>query len=142
MLAFCLWMRPEIPRHHLLRLLSESSEAVKQQFQVADPRKMERVTGLIHHVASMMQAETRKRSPEFIAARARVQAMYDADELDQRQLEAFAIAGKFDESSIALALICDLPIGVVERALVEQKCDQILLLGKPPACRGTRPVRS
>ena len=34
------------------------------------------------------------------------------------------------KSTIALSLLCELPIGLVERAIVDDRCEQILVLGK------------
>jgi uncharacterized protein (DUF2336 family) len=129
-LALCIWLRPDIPRHHLLRLLSDASETVKQQFQAIDPRKAKIVKEMVGHAGCQMQAEVRKRSSEFNAALAHVQGLHTAGKLKQDDLAAFAIAGKFDQTSIALSLMCDLPVGVIEQALVSEKCDQILVLAK------------
>jgi uncharacterized protein (DUF2336 family) len=50
--------------------------------------------------------------------------------LDREYLLAVARAGKFDETTIALSLLCDLPIGLVERVIVQDRSEQILVLGK------------
>jgi uncharacterized protein (DUF2336 family) len=129
-LALCIWLRPEIPRQYLLRLLSEASDTVRNQLETIDPRKAKLARAMVGHAASQMQAEVRKRSPEFIAAQAHLEALHAAAALNQGELVAFAVAGKFDECCIALALMCDLTVDFVERVLVGQKCDQILVLGK------------
>jgi len=56
--------------------------------------------------------------------------MHDAGELTEAELCGFARAHKFDETTIALSLMCDLPIGLVERALVQDRSEPILVLGK------------
>jgi hypothetical protein len=45
-------------------------------------------------------------------------------------LAQFARADKFDETSIALSLICDLPIALVERAFVDKRSEQIIVIAK------------
>ena len=39
-------------------------------------------------------------------------------------------AGKFDETTVALSILCDLPIGACERAMVQNRADLLLLLAK------------
>jgi hypothetical protein len=42
----------------------------------------------------------------------------------------FARAGQFDEATIAISILADLPIGVVERAVANRRTEQILVLAK------------
>ncbi|MGL1297083.1 DUF2336 domain-containing protein, partial [Vibrio parahaemolyticus] len=48
----------------------------------------------------------------------------------EHRLREFASAGRFDETAIALSLMCAVPLGAVERALVHDGADQILMLAK------------
>jgi hypothetical protein len=41
-----------------------------------------------------------------------------------------AVAGNFDETSIALSMMCQLPIGLIERAIVQDWSEQLLVLTK------------
>jgi len=45
-------------------------------------------------------------------------------------LSAFASAGKFDETSIALALMCDVPIGLTERMMAQERSEEIILMAR------------
>jgi hypothetical protein len=45
-------------------------------------------------------------------------------------LYAFAMAKQFSQTVLALSLICDVPAGIVERALVDDRSEQILVLAK------------
>jgi Uncharacterised protein conserved in bacteria (DUF2336) len=45
-------------------------------------------------------------------------------------LEAFAREGKFDETTIALSMMCDLPIAPVERAVAQDWSEQVLVLAR------------
>jgi Uncharacterised protein conserved in bacteria (DUF2336) len=77
-----------------------------------------------------LQAQARERSAEYAAAEAHVQSLHRSGQLDERHLTAFAQAGKFDETTIALSLLCDLPIGLIERAITQTQSAQILILAK------------
>jgi hypothetical protein len=50
--------------------------------------------------------------------------------LNEAQLLAFADEGSFDKVVAALALMCDLPVGVVERAFVQNQTEQIIVLAR------------
>ena len=42
----------------------------------------------------------------------------------------FAQARKFDEATIALSLLCDLPVGHIEQVIVHNHADQLFVLAK------------
>jgi hypothetical protein len=45
-------------------------------------------------------------------------------------LALFARSGKFDETTIALSILANLPIGLVERAITNNRTEQVLVLAK------------
>jgi hypothetical protein len=53
-----------------------------------------------------------------------------ADKLHEAQLLAFADEDSFDKVVAALSLMCDLPLGVVERAFVQSQTEQIVVLAR------------
>ena len=53
-----------------------------------------------------------------------------AGKLSEAQLCDFARTGKFDETVVTISLICDMPVGVIERAIVNDSTDQLLVLVK------------
>jgi uncharacterized protein (DUF2336 family) len=129
-LALCVWLRPDIPRQHLVKLFVEASEAVKGQLAEADPRRAELIKIAVAEASDQIQAAARACSDDFAQARCFVGSLHAAGKLDQAQLHAFANEGTFDKVTAALSLMCDLPIGLVERALVQTQAEQILVLAK------------
>jgi uncharacterized protein (DUF2336 family) len=129
-LALRVWCRPEIPRVHLLQLFGAASEAVQQELQRANPRKAEHVRSMIARARDELQTRARESSPEFLAARASVESLRQAGQLSEAQLSEFARARKFDETSVALSLLADLPVGLVERSVMNERPDQILVVAK------------
>jgi uncharacterized protein (DUF2336 family) len=129
-LAVGIWLRPEVPRQHLLRLFADASEAVRKKFESSDYRRANVVREMIAQASNKMQAEARERSADYACAQSRVQSLHRSGALSEAQLRAFAQAGCFDETAVALSLLCDLPIGVVERALGEERPEQSLVLAK------------
>ena len=129
-LAACTWSRSEIPRRHLLRLFADASDSVRRRLSKEDPRKSALIAEIVTRAASHLQTQTREMSAEFAKARGLVQSLSDAGKLDETVLFDFANLEKFAETALALSVISDLPVGLVERALVEARSEQILVLAK------------
>jgi uncharacterized protein (DUF2336 family) len=129
-LALAVWARPEIPRQHLLTLFAEASEAVRRNLEAVDRAKGGILQEVIAQASNRIQTGLRESSAVYKTARAHVTALHQAGKLDEVQLAEFAGAGRFDEATIALALMADLPIGVIERAVANRRTEQILVLAK------------
>ncbi len=129
-LALLVWSRPEIPREYLLTLFETASETVRLKFETADRSKTDLVRDMIKRAADQIQTQLRDHSPNFPAARANIEELHKNGELTEARVYEFASGGKFDETAEALSLLADLPIGAVERALVHDSGDQILILAK------------
>ncbi len=129
-LAVCTWSRPEIPRQHLLKLFADASDSVRRKLSKEDPRKAAKIAEVVARAASHLQTQTRERSADFASADSRVQSLNEAGKLDDAALFDFANSKKFTETVLALSAICDLPVGLVERALVEERSEQVLVLAK------------
>ena len=129
-LASRTWSRPEIPRRHLLKLFADASEAVRRRLSREDPRKAALIAETVTRAASQLQTRTREGSADFAGASALVQSLREAGKLDETVLFDFADSEKFAETVLALAVMCDLPVGLVERALVDERSEQILVLAK------------
>lgn len=129
-LALLVWSRPEIPRDYLLRLFESASEAVQQRFEAADRTRADLVHEMIKRAADQLQTSLRDHSSDFAAARAAIEELHKKGKLTELQLYRFAERGKFDETAIALAILTDLPVGAIERALVHDTGDQVLVLAR------------
>ncbi len=129
-LALLVWARPEIPREYLLTLFETASETVRTKFEAADRGKTDIVREMIKQAADQIQTKLRDKSSNYADARAHVEQLHKNGELTEDQLCEFARLRKFDETATALSLLTDLPIGAIERALVHDTGDQILVLVK------------
>lgn len=129
-LADCIWSRPEIPRQHLLSLLANASEAVKLKLASKDPRKASLILEVVAQASNQIQTRIRKKSAAFEAAHSHVQSLHGSGRLGETQLAEFAHAEMFDETAVALSIICDLPIDLIEGAFVDGQWEQILVLAK------------
>jgi len=129
-LALSVWSRTDIPRQNLVKLFADASEAIRDQMMKADPRRAELIKTAVAEVTDEIQARTRADSDSFSTARSHVEALHSAGQLSESQLNAFAGEGSFEKVTVALSLLCQLPIGVVERAFVQKHTDQILVMAK------------
>ena len=129
-LAQTVWARSEISRNFLLTLFETASEAVRLKLEAADRAKAAIIRDMVKQASDKIQKQTRERSPEFLAAQAKVQSLHQAGVLNEDRLREFAHAASFEETAVALSLLADLPIGAIERALVLDHSDQVLVLAR------------
>lgn len=129
-LALCVWSRPDIPRQNLVKLFVDASEEVKNQLVEADPRRAELIKSMIARATDTIQDKARAGSNDFAQASRDVKALHAAGKLNEAQLLAFAEQASFDKVVAAVALMCELPVGAVERAFVQNQTEQIIVLAR------------
>jgi uncharacterized protein (DUF2336 family) len=129
-LALCVWSRPDIPRQNLVQLFVAASEALKIRLVETDPRRAGLIEAVVARASDRIQADARIGSDDFAQAESYVGSLHASGRLDQQQLAAFANEASFDKVTVALSLMCSLPIELVERAFVQNQTEQIIVLAK------------
>lgn len=129
-LALCVWARPDIPRHDLVKLFVQASEVVRGRLEAADPRQAALVRAAVAEASDAIQATARAGSSQHAQALAHVQRLHSLGQLDEARLLVFARERSFDRTAVALSLMCDLPIGLIERTLVHNEPEQLLVFAK------------
>ncbi len=129
-LACSVGARPEIARHHFLKLLSTASKAVRLALEGAHPEHAGEIKQLVAKVATAIQEKAAATSRDYAAARARVEALRTSGQLGEGDLARFAQAGSFEDTAVVLASLSALPIDVVERVLVQDRAETILIVAK------------
>ena len=129
-LALSVWSRAEIPRQHVLALFERASEAVRAKLEAADPRRAGLIRSLVVDASDKIQTEVRNTVAGYADKRAAIEALHAAGDLDPARLAAFARDRLFDEAAIALSIMSSLPTGLIERAIVSERPEQILILAK------------
>jgi uncharacterized protein (DUF2336 family) len=129
-LALRIWSRSDIPRQHLLSLFAAASQEVQQQLESADRQKVQLYRYLVAQAKNQIQTQMRENSASYAQARPHVEALHRSGGLNSQALADFAQAGRFDEVTIALSLLCDLPVGHIERAVVHHRPDHLMVLAK------------
>lgn len=129
-LARSVGSRPEIPRHHFLKLLSTASKAVRMALEGAHPEHAHEIKHVVAKVATAIQEKAAAGSRDYAAARARIETLRSSGRLGERHIAAFAHAGKFEDTAVVLSALSTLPIDVVERVLVQDRVETILIVAK------------
>jgi uncharacterized protein (DUF2336 family) len=129
-LAVSVWARRDIPRNHLLRLFGEASEAVRLRLEAADPERADVIRTIVTEVVSDIQTKARAQNPEYQSARAYVESLHATGQLDVGKLHELARAKKFDETTVALSLLCELPVEVIERGMALNHGELVLVFAK------------
>jgi uncharacterized protein (DUF2336 family) len=122
--------RRDLPRQHFLRLLQDASTAVRSRLTAENPDAGLALETVLSEVVGGIRTETRKVSPDYAAARARVEALYKAGKLSENEIHGFARERRFEETTVALSLLCGMEIDVVERALLDPGHEIALILIK------------
>jgi uncharacterized protein (DUF2336 family) len=129
-LAASVGARPEIPHHLFLRLLGKASQSVRAKLEAAHPGAKPVVRQVVAEVAGRIRSEAKQGALDYSAARAFVEALQRRGQLDDRKLAAIAKVGRFEEITTALALMCDLPLEFVVRAMKQESPEMILIIAK------------
>lgn len=129
-IALRVWLRPDIPRHHLLTLFASASEEVQRGLEVADRQKAQLYRYMVAQAKNQIQTQIRDGSENYTTARPYIESLNRSGGLTDERLKAFARQNQFDEVAIALSLMADLSVGHIERAFVHQQADHLLVIAK------------
>jgi uncharacterized protein (DUF2336 family) len=129
-LAVQVGARRDLPRQHFLSLLDQASATVRQRLAMENPRSGAAVANVLTEVVGGIRTETRKVSDGYAAARQEVLALRRAGKLGESEVYRFAREGRFEQTVVALSLMCGIEIDAVEQALQEQGHEIALILAK------------
>lgn len=124
-LAALVGMRPDIPRPHFLVLLENASRPVRAQLAAANPQRVSAAERMVSEIVGANEGSAR-----FAATRARLERQHRLGQLTEKEIAQFANDRKLEETAAALAIVCDMPTDVVERALTDQNSELALILAK------------
>jgi uncharacterized protein (DUF2336 family) len=122
--------RSDIPRPHFLLLLERASNAVRVRLAAENPQASTAIEGIVAEEVSGIRSEAHRASPDFAAAQADVERLSRLRAIGEAEVYQYAHDRKFEETVIALSILCDTPIDVVERALLDPGAEIVLILAK------------
>ncbi len=123
-------MHGDIPRPHFLMLLEKASSAVRARLAAENPHAGTAIDGVAAETAGGSRNEARNASPDFAAAQAAVERQNRLRRIGEADIYQYARARKFEETAIALSILGDTPIDLVERALLDPGAEIVLILAK------------
>jgi uncharacterized protein (DUF2336 family) len=122
--------RRDIPRHHFLKLIAKASDAVRTKLAAAHPEAGQDIAHVLADVVGKIRAEAVSVSTQYDAAKQAIAERMQSGPLTEAEIYHSAKAHRFEETAVALSLICGVPIEVVETAMLEDRPDMILILAR------------
>ena len=129
-LALHVGVRRDLPRQHFLTLLDQASAAVRQRLTTERPAASRALEGVLNEVVGGIRSDTRKGSSRYTEAISEVEAIKRSGTLGEAEVYRFAREGRFEETAVALSLLCGVEIDAVERALQDRGHEMTLILAK------------
>lgn len=129
-LALVVGQRPELPRHQFLKLLSIASKSVRIRLERENPQAVDDIRRIVHEVELNVQSRSIAQSHEYSRALMKMERLYRQGKLHENDVAWLAETGEFEETVVALSLIADVPIAVVERAMFDARPELLLMLLK------------
>lgn len=127
-LASCIGLRPDLPRHHYLRLVAKASLSVRRKLAAAHPELADEVSSAVQQAAQRVRAATMTRQTEM--ARALVKSLHEDGRLNEFQVTTFAEQGKFDETNAGLAALAGVAVETAETVMIESRTEGVMILAK------------
>jgi uncharacterized protein (DUF2336 family) len=122
--------RPEIPRDLFLKLLAIASDSARASLEATHPHAKAEIHRAVAEVANQIRNETSAALRSYGRAQASVHMLHQSGQLDDSRVGEFAKAGLLEETTVALAMMCDLPLPFLERVMHHEHSETVLVLAK------------
>jgi uncharacterized protein (DUF2336 family) len=129
-LAVSVGLRRDIPKEHFHALVSKASEAVFKKLAAANPTAAAEVNRVLYDLTGHNAGTKAKPRPRFDYSDA--QQMFEIAQRSNQPIDLavreYAKSGKFEETVVALAVLCAVPTDVVENIMLDKRIDNDLVL--------------
>jgi uncharacterized protein (DUF2336 family) len=136
-LTLALGERSDLPRQYFLKLLEAASAKVRAKLEAANPQLVAAIRDTVDDVATVMQHEVRKGSRAHAVAVREAKRRFNVRPITEASVHGPAHAQDFEKTVVALARLGVFPVDLVERALLDEGEDMLLLLAKAAGCSWT-----
>jgi uncharacterized protein (DUF2336 family) len=128
-LTLSVGQRDDLSAPQLKELLAGSADIVRRRlFEVAKPNKKAAINqAMVEIIGAPKQSEIRR---DFAPAQRAILGLHHAGELNEAALLGFAKAHKYEECVAALSAMSAARIATVDRVLMGDRHDSILILGR------------
>ncbi|MGC2219398.1 MAG: DUF2336 domain-containing protein [Pseudolabrys sp.] len=122
-------MRTDIPPRLFRQLLMRASEVVRKHLLAkAKPETQTEIQRVLAQVTDEVAAKAAPRN--YAAALAAVRRLHSQHKLGETDIADFARFGKYEETIAALAILCAVPVEVVDRLMNGERSDPVLILAR------------
>jgi uncharacterized protein (DUF2336 family) len=136
-LTLALGERSDIPRQYFLKLLECASATVRAKLEASNPQAVAAVRDTVDDVATAMQRDVRETSQAHTSAVRDAKRRFNVRPISEASVHGPAHAQDFEKTVVALARLGVFPVDLVERALLDEGDDMLLLLAKAAGCSWT-----
>jgi uncharacterized protein (DUF2336 family) len=136
-LTLALGERSDLPRQYFLKLLEAASSTVRAKLEAAHPHAVVAIRDTVDDVATKMQREVRKTSQAHVAAVREAKRRFNVRPISEASVHGPAHAQDFEKTVVALSRLGVFSVDLVERALLDEGEDMVLLLAKAAGCSWT-----
>ncbi len=122
-------LRTDIPPRLFRQLLMQASEVVQNRLLArAKPETQAEIRRVLQVVTDEVGAKVGPRN--YTVAIATVRALSKQRKLTEADVVDFARGDKYEETIVALATICSVPVEVVDRLMSGERADPVLILAR------------
>jgi len=129
-IARVIWNRDDIPRQQVLVLLAKASDAVRRKLEAEDGQRAREVADAVKIGSQKLQEKSQESWANYAKARSRVEALQQSGGLSEAHILTFARAGEFEAVVTAISEMSRLSPGDVERMLLDEDTDRLLIVSK------------
>jgi uncharacterized protein (DUF2336 family) len=129
-LAEAVGSRRDVPQELFVKLFSEASDAVQQKLAAANPAQLGDIKRILSGLAADAIGTAEQPARDYSSAKVVIEALHASKALDERQVCNLASHGKFEETAVALEILCEFPIDAIERAFLSENPELIPILAK------------
>jgi Uncharacterised protein conserved in bacteria (DUF2336) len=123
-------LREDIPRHLFQQLIAKASDDVKKRLKHERPAMVDQIQSSVTDITGELQSKFGPVSRSYFVAKRVVATQHRQGNLNEDSISLYARSHKLDEVTIGLSLLCALPGDVIERAVLDQKREMLLILAK------------
>jgi uncharacterized protein (DUF2336 family) len=129
-LAACVGSRPDIPGALLLALLETASELVRSKLVAENRHSRPEIHHAVATVTNKLRDDARAEAANHVDTQALIRSLKDSGQLDDVAIREFAEGKNLGKVTAALAHTCDVPVDVIQQAMLQDKPETILILAK------------
>lgn len=116
--------RGDLPAQMVRRLVSLASETALTRLLASAP---DRATDIQYALSNVSASVEKEISRDYTEARMSISSMHEEGILNEAALAEFALSAMFEHVVVALAILCSVPVDVVDRLMHSEQIDALLV---------------